>query len=165
MIDKYKVEILVWGGDEKAAGSVRRMAEECLVPAGLIISKVTSVPERKEEWEKALVRFAGNDVSQCLLTVGGAGYPSSELVPEVAASLIHRPVPGIPEALRDMGIEFGRMSSLFRGNAGLTEKGKLIINLPGEESWLKNALLFLQKILVHALDKASGDTRECGLDS
>jgi molybdopterin adenylyltransferase len=96
------------------------------------------------------------------LTVGGAGFPAGEIVPEVCHPLIKRPVPGIPEAIREAGLAVTPLASLFRGTAGVTADGRLLVNLPDDGPWLEASLTLLAGLLGHALDKAAGDPRDCG---
>ncbi len=93
---------------------------------------------------------------------GGSGFPREDEVPDITAGFISRPVPGIPEAIREAGRTRGSSAALFRGVAGLLPSGKLIVNLPGDREWLAEVFSFLGKVLRHALDKAGGDPSDCG---
>lgn len=154
--------VLIWGEDRDKIGAVRAAAEENLVPAGLVVRRVEALCREESAWEEALEKFAGDSECDCLLTVGGAGYAAGEAVPDLTGVHIGRWIPGIPEALREAGYSLCSAAALFRGIAGLTKEGKLIINLPGEESRLASSFAFLGKILPHSLDKAAGDPRDCG---
>lgn len=77
---------------------------------------------------------APNKASRCelILTVGGTGLTSADILPEVVFSLVQRPMPGISELLRRIGYDIGYAPAfLSRGVAG-TRGNILLINLPGD---------------------------------
>lgn len=91
--------------------------------------------------------------------------PPGDFLPDLTASLIARPVPGIPEAIRALPEASPVEAALFRGTAGITEQGRILVNLPAAGAWRASAVGLLALILAHALDKAAGDQADCGLPS
>ncbi len=160
MPTNHRIRILIWGDDD--AEAVRRVTERVLDPAGRTITGISVVPADQGRWERAVEEAARAKGVDCLLTVGGAGFAAREIVPDVCLPLISRLVPGLPEAIREAGYPITPLAALFRGTAGLTAAGRLIVNLPAEERWLEACLLRLAAVLGHALDKAGGDMRDCG---
>jgi molybdopterin biosynthesis enzyme MoaB len=157
----YTVEILAW--DERwDETSLRELAEESFHPGDLKVGRILPVYGDSDLLKGSLEAFLGGGDSSCLLTVGGAGFPPGDHVPDVTLGYLEQLIPGIPEAIRERGLTLGISASLFRGTAGTGEGGKLIINLPGEAAWLSSSLKFLAQVLEHALDKAGGDPSECG---
>ena len=160
-IMEHLVEIVIWdeGWDET---SLRRLTAERLLPRDLKVDRIIQVNGDPSLLNDALKAFLEKGGASLLLTVGGSGYPPGDHVPEVTFGFLERVIPGIPEAVREIGLSLGASASLFRGTAGAAEGGKLIINLPGDAQWLSSSLDFLARVLGHALDKAGGDPAECG---
>ncbi len=72
--------------------------------------------------------------SRCdlVLTVGGTGYTSQDVVPEATLAVLHRVDPPIPQLLRIAAYDAGQpQGALSRGVAGLRRR-TLLINLPGD---------------------------------
>jgi hypothetical protein len=46
--------------------------------------------------------------------------------------------------------------------AGITDQGRILVNLPAIGPWRASALSLVARILPHALDKAGGDQADCG---
>jgi molybdopterin adenylyltransferase len=94
------------------------------------------VHSSRSEVEKILRDWceAPNVTSRCelILTVGGTGLTSADIMPEAASALIQRVIPGIPELLRRIGYDCGYVPAyLSRAVAG-TRGMSVIINLPGD---------------------------------
>jgi molybdenum cofactor synthesis domain-containing protein len=91
-----------------------------------------------------------------IVTTGGTGLSPTDLTPEGTASVVHRAVPGIAEALRHA--TFGKVpfGMLSRGIAGVADRC-LIINLPGSPKAVAEGFDVLDEVLNHAVEIASGD--------
>lgn len=87
-----------------------------------------------------------------VLTTGGTGFSPDDHTPEITASLIDRPAPGIAEAIRARGLRSTPMAALSRGIAGIVGRS-LVINLAGSLGAVRDGLEVLEGILPHALDQ------------
>ena len=73
------------------------------------------------------------------------------MTPEATQAVIQRPVPGIPEAMRQAGLSHTPMAMLSRGTAGV--RGScLIINLPGSPRAVRENLEAIMGVIPHAME-------------
>jgi molybdenum cofactor synthesis domain-containing protein len=104
----------------------------------------------------AAVSAALDAGARVVLTTGGTGLTPTDLTPEVTRPLLDREVPGIAEAIRAYGVAAGVPSAaLSRGLAGVAGTA-LVVNLPGSRGGVKDGLVVLRPILVHAVEQIVG---------
>ncbi len=96
-----------------------------------------------------------------VLTSGGTGFAPRDVTPEATMEVIEKPVPGISEAIRAIGMEKTPKAMLSRGVAGIRGK-TLIINMPGSVKGVRESLEAVLPVLPHGLDTLKGDSSECG---
>jgi molybdenum cofactor synthesis domain-containing protein len=127
---------------------------ERLEAAGFDVVQRMVVPDGVEPVSAAL-RALSPQVD-LIVTTGGTGLSPTDLTPEGTASVVHRAVPGIAEALRHA--TFGKVpfGMLSRGIAGVADRC-LIINLPGSPKAVAEGFDVLDEVLNHAVEIASGD--------
>ena len=96
-----------------------------------------------------------------VITTGGTGLTPLDLTPEMTRRVIDYEIPGIPEAIRAVGLGLGvRVTPLYtavlsRGVAGVAGK-TLIVNLPGSKGGVKDGMAVLSPLLHHAIDQIHG---------
>lgn len=96
-----------------------------------------------------------------VVTTGGTGLTPMDLTPEMTRRVIGYEIPGIPEAIRQVGLGLGqRVTPLYtavlsRGVAGVAGK-TLIVNLPGSKGGVKDGMAILAPLLHHAVDQIHG---------
>ena len=96
---------------------------------------------------------AGYDVA---VTTGGTGLTPTDETPEMTRRVIDREIPGIAEALRRAGAAAGVPSAILsRGLAGIASR-TLIVNLPGSSGGVRDGMIVLRQVLVHAVDQIRG---------
>ena len=119
------------------------------------------VPDDRQQIAGRLVYYS--DVLNCdlVLTTGGTGFSPRDVTPEATLDIIHRPVPGIPEAMRAAGLAQTPMAMISRAAAGIRNR-TLIINLPGSPRAVRENLETILPVLPHALEILSGQGGECG---
>jgi molybdenum cofactor synthesis domain-containing protein len=104
----------------------------------------------------AAISAAVEGGSRVVLTTGGTGLTPTDLTPDVTRRLLDREVPGIAEAIRAYGVAQGvPTAALSRGLAGIAGDC-LVINLPGSRGGVKDAMVVLEPLLVHAVEQVVG---------
>jgi molybdopterin adenylyltransferase len=103
----------------------------------------------------ALIRLADADEADVILTTGGTGLTERDVTPEATRAVLQREASGIAEAIRVEGSAHTSYAWLSRGVAG-TRSRALIINLPGSEGGVRDALVVLDRVLVHAVQLLRG---------
>jgi len=118
----------------------------------------TVVPDDMQAIKDALTGCSDKGI--CLiLTTGGTGFSQRDITPEATMSVIERPVPGIPEAMRGESMKITPMGMLSRAAAGI--RGcSLIVNLPGSEKAALECIGAVVPALKHAVEMlcAKGST-------
>lgn len=102
-----------------------------------------------------LIRLADDGAADVVLTTGGTGLTARDVTPEATRAAIEREAPGISEAIRHEGAPHTSYAWLARGISG-TRAQSLIVNLPGSESGVRDALNVLDRILAHAVQLLRG---------
>ncbi len=87
-----------------------------------------------------------------VITTGGTGFSPDDHTPEITASLIDRPAPGIAEAIRAHGLRSTPHAALSRGLAGVSGR-TLVVNLAGSTGAVREGLEVLDGIVDHALEQ------------
>lgn len=141
--------------------------------AGPAISRVLSengfnvlvrktVPDERVKIEDMITHWCDVTGLDLVITTGGTGPSPRDVTPEATLAVLHRLIPGIPEAMRLRGLESTPRAMLSRAVAG-TRGESLIINLPGSLSAVNQAMEVISPVLRHLLDKLKGDPTPCGL--
>lgn len=97
-----------------------------------------------------LIECADQRKADLILTTGGTGFSPRDVTPEATASVIERPVPGIPEVMRAESCKITPHGCLSRSIAGIRGRS-LIINLPGSEKAARENLNAVLDPIAHGL--------------
>ncbi|MBF8267435.1 MAG: mog [Dehalococcoidia bacterium] len=125
--------------------------KDILVPLGFSIARYEIVPDEREIISARLSEWADGGEVDLLLTTGGTGLGPRDVTPEATLAVIQRPVPGIPEAMRQGGLRHTPLAMLSRAAAGI--RGScLIINLPGSPRAVQEGLEAIIEVIPHALE-------------
>ena len=136
------------GEREDTSGQAIR---EILTPLGFTVSRYEIVPDEADVIADKLREWADSGEVDLLITTGGTGLGPRDVTPEATQAVIQRPVPGIPEAMRQDGLRHTPMAMLSRGTAGV--RGRcLIINLPGSPRAVKENLEAIMGVIPHAME-------------
>ena len=136
------------------------LISEMLTPYGKTEEYIT-VPDEKEEIEKALIYLCDDACVDVIFTTGGTGFAPRDVTPEATKNVIEKEAPGIAEGIRQKSMEITPKAMLSRAVSGI-RKNSLIINLPGSPKAVRESLEFVLPVLPHAVEVLSGNTLNCG---
>lgn len=122
------------------------------------------VPDEYGEIVEELRRMSDKLRVDLVLTTGGTGLGPRDVTPEATRSVIDRPVPGIPEAMRLASLSKTPHAMLSRGTAGIRRR-TLIVNLPGSPKAVEECLAVLLPAIPHAVATLRGEASECARQS
>lgn len=133
---------------------------EMIKPWGDVI-EYNVVPDDHDQLVLRLKQMIDDKKVDLLLTTGGTGLGPRDLTPEATLEVVDRVIPGIPEAMRAMGLNKTPKAMLSRAVAGIRHR-TLIINLPGSPRAVRENLEVVFPVLEHALELVTGQGGECG---
>ncbi len=136
------------------------LISEILTPLGKTKEYIT-VPDEKEEIEKALIYLCDDVCADVVFTTGGTGFAPRDVTPEATKAVIEKEAPGIAEGIRQKSMEITPKALLSRAVSGI-RKNTLIINLPGSPKAVRESLEFVLPVIPHAVEVLSGNTLNCG---
>ena len=86
-----------------------------------------------------------------VLTTGGTGLSSRDVLPEVTRKLIDLEIPGMAEAMRAESLKVTKMAMISRAVTG-ARGSTLIINLPGSTGGVRDNLAVVLPVIDHAVE-------------
>ncbi|BAL98417.1 molybdopterin-binding protein [Caldilinea sp.] len=117
--------------DEQAVQAVRRLLRNRL--RGAVVWVERHIAGQRYLVEELLRRWCDEEELDLILTIGGTapapGPSALEITPEATASVIERPLPGLPEAMRTFMSKRTSLAYLDRSMAGIRGR-TVILNLP-----------------------------------
>jgi molybdenum cofactor synthesis domain-containing protein len=116
---------------------------------GIEVQETLVLPDERERIAAQLRRWAGEGLD-LVLTTGGTGLSSRDVTPEATLDVAERSVPGIAEAMRQLGRASTPLASLSRSVA-VTRGRTLIVNLPGSERGARESLEAVLDLFPHAV--------------
>lgn len=152
--------------DSAFAGNREDMSGPLIIEMLKSVARITTyncMPDEQDQISVELVRLCDEEKADIILTTGGTGFAPRDVTPEATLSVLDRQVPGIPEAMRQKGLEITARSMLSRAVAGIRGE-TLIINLPGSPKAVKENLETVMPILEHAVELIHGRVRNCASD-
>ena len=86
-----------------------------------------------------------------VLTTGGTGLSSRDVMPEVTRGVVDLEIPGMAEAMRAESLKVTNMAMISRAVAG-ARGSTLVINLPGSTGGVKDNLGVVLPVIAHAVE-------------
>jgi len=133
---------------------------DLLKEAGYAVREKVILPDECEPLEQQLKKYINLGVA-LVMTTGGTGFSPRDITPETTMSVVERPTPGIPEAMRALSAKITPRAMLSRAQAGITAR-TLIVNLPGSKKAVTECLEFILPSLKHGIEIMRGEAGECG---
>ena len=112
---------------------------------GCDVVAIELVPVEGDLFEERLTHYVDDQVS-LVLTCGGCGIGSHDVVPELTGILVDRRVPGLEELMRRALMAHSAAGAFERGGAGLAG-ATLLVNLPADLESAKVALDAIEPVL------------------
>ena len=140
------------GEREDTAG---RALQERVEEMGWAVDCYEIVPDEAGVISDRLCEWADDAGLELILTTGGTGFADRDVTPEATLEVIDKQAPGIPEAMRAVGLKKTPMAILSRGVAGIRGR-TLILNLPGSMKGAVESLEAIRDALPHAVDVIQG---------
>ena len=99
----FKAAVLI-ASDKGAAGQRADTSGDVIVryleEKGYTLAERVMVPDERDLIARELIRLSDEAGCDLILTSGGTGFSPRDWTPEATQDVLHRAVPGIPEALR-----------------------------------------------------------------
>ncbi|MGD8192612.1 MogA/MoaB family molybdenum cofactor biosynthesis protein [Brevibacillus ginsengisoli] len=121
-----------------------------------------AVSDDMETLQENMIELVDREKCDLLIVAGGTGLSPRDVTPEVTTWVIDRPVPGLAEEMRRVGLQQSRRAMLTRAVAG-TRGNSLIINLPGNPKGVEICFNAIADMLSDALHILQG-TEEASED-
>jgi molybdopterin adenylyltransferase len=131
-----------------------------LTEAGFVVVHEAVVADEQDQIASLLCHYSDANPVALIFTSGGTGVAPRDVTPEATLSVIHRPVPGMAEAMRAASMLKTPHAMISRGVVGIRGK-TLIVNLPGSPRGALENLEVILPALPHALSKIQGDATDC----
>ena len=120
------------------------------------------IPDEMEQIRAELCCCADERKIALVLTTGGTGFSPRDVTPEATMSVVERPTPGIPEAMRAESMRITPKGCLSRSAAGIRGR-TLIVNLPGSKKASQENILAVIDPIAHGLEMLySEGSADCG---
>jgi len=123
------------------------------------VEQTAIVADERDEIASKLREWVDVGKLDLVLTTGGTGLALRDVTPEATLDVADRLVPGLAEAMREVGRKSTPMAALSRSMV-VTRGGTLIVNLPGSERGARESLEAILELLPHAIELLQGDAGE-----
>jgi molybdenum cofactor synthesis domain-containing protein len=136
------------------------LVREILEKEDYIVVEERILPDDFEMLREGMSAICDETDVDLLVTTGGTGFSPRDCMPEVTMEVAERLVPGIPEAMRMLSMQYTKRAMLSRSVCGI-RGNTLILNLPGSPKAARENLESVLPALSHGLDMLSLRKNEC----
>ncbi len=109
------------------------------------------LPDDFKSLSEQIRTWCDSNKTDVVLTTGGTGLSSRDVLPEVTRDLIDVEIPGMAEAMRVASLKVTRMAMISRAVVG-ARGSTLIINLPGSTGGVRENLVVVLPVIDHAVE-------------
>jgi molybdopterin adenylyltransferase len=133
---------------------------EIMDGAGHNLSERVMLPDDFDQLSDQIKTWCDSGNIDVVLTTGGTGLSSRDVMPEVTSGLIDLEIPGMAEAMRAESLKVTKMAMISRAVVG-ARGSTLVINLPGSTGGVRDNLGVVLPVINHAAevfqDRQKGD--------
>ncbi|HYE10759.1 MAG TPA: molybdopterin adenylyltransferase [Patescibacteria group bacterium] len=162
-MEKFKVGIITVsdkGSKGQRVDESGPAIEQMIKEIGGMVERYVIIPDEQEQIKEELIHMSDELGISLILTTGGTGFSKRDVTPEATLEVIHKLVPGIPEAMRARSLQITPKAMLSRAQAGI-RNNSLIINLPGSPKGVRENLEVVIPALRHGIEILLGEASEC----
>lgn len=142
--------------EDLSGPAIKEIAER----EGYQVVSMDILPDDRAMLSRRMAEIADENQAELILTTGGTGFSSRDVMPEATEDITERKVPGIPEAIRAYSMTITKRAMLSRGASAIRGQS-LIVNLPGSPKAVEESLTYILDSLEHGMDILLGRDGEC----
>lgn len=129
------------------------LAKQLLAEYGVEVSNIIVVPDEPDQIAGAMQEAVSAN-ARVIFTTGGTGIAQRDVTPDATARFIAMELDGLAHQIRMHGLKATPYAALSRGKVGLTSRypgGALVVNAPGSNGGVKDALAVVGPLINHIL--------------
>ena len=124
---------------------------EIMDGAGFELAGRVMLPDDFNQLSEQIISWCDSGNIDVVLTTGGTGLSSRDVMPEVTRKLIDLEIPGMAEAMRAESLKVTNMAMISRAVVG-ARGSTLVINLPGSTGGVRGNLGAVLPVIEHATE-------------
>ena len=124
---------------------------EIMDGAGHTLAERVMLPDDFDQLTQQISSWCDSGDVDVVLTTGGTGLSSRDVMPEVTRGLIDLEIPGIAEAMRAESLKATKMAMISRAVVG-ARGSTLVINLPGSTGGVRDNLAVVLSVVEQAAE-------------
>ena len=124
---------------------------EIMDGAGHKLAERVMLPDDFDQLTQQIISWCDAGAIDVVLTTGGTGLSSRDVMPEVTRGLIDLEIPGMAEAMRAESLKVTNMAMISRAVVG-ARGATLVINLPGSTGGVRDNLAVVLPVIEHAVE-------------
>lgn len=124
---------------------------EIMDGAGHSLGERVMLPDGFDQLVDQIKSWCDSGNIDVVLTTGGTGLSSRDVMPEVTRKVIDLEIPGVAEAMRAESLKVTNMAMISRAVAG-ARGTTLVINLPGSTGGVRDNLSVVLPVIAHAVE-------------
>ena len=124
---------------------------EIMGGAGHEMADRVMLPDDFDSLTEQIIAWCDSSDIDLVLTTGGTGLSTRDVMPEVTRNLIDLEIPGMAEAMRAESLKATQMAMISRAMVG-SRGATLVINLPGSTGGVRDNLGVVLPVIAHAIE-------------
>lgn len=117
------------------------------------------IPDDQSIIEQTLIELCDQERCCLIITTGGTGPSRRDVTTEATETVVHKPMPGFGELMRQTSLQVVPTAILSRQTAGIRfsdNNGALIVNLPGQPKAIAECLDAVFPAIPYCVDLIEG---------